>query len=72
MPPIGPVSRGDLIRALRRAGFTGPFSGSRHEYMFRGSLRVYIPNPHLGDISIALLTRILRQSGISREEWENL
>lgn len=31
-----------------------------------------IPNPHQGDISRGLLTRILRQAGISREEWEKL
>jgi hypothetical protein len=30
-----------------------------------------IPNPHGGDISVDLLTRILRQAGISREEWLN-
>ena len=40
--------------------------------MVRGTARVSVPNPHRGDISVNLLARILRQAGISREEWERL
>jgi hypothetical protein len=29
-----------------------------------------IPNPHSGDISGALLAKILRQAGIERSDWE--
>jgi hypothetical protein len=32
--------------------------------------RLILPNPHAGDIGPALLTRILRQAGISRPEWD--
>jgi predicted RNA binding protein YcfA (HicA-like mRNA interferase family) len=39
-------------------------------YMVREQLRVVIPNPHQGDIGVGLLARILRQAGVSREEWE--
>jgi hypothetical protein len=39
--------------------------------MVRGQLRLVIPNIHAGDIGIPLLTRILRQAGISRDEWES-
>ena len=35
-------------------------------------IRVVLPNPHQGDISRDLLARILRQAGISREEWVEL
>jgi len=38
--------------------------------MIRGTLRLRIPNPHGGDISVALLSEILRQAGITRDEWE--
>jgi len=31
-----------------------------------------VPNPHQGAIGRGFLTRILRQAGISREEWEKL
>jgi len=30
---------------------------------------VIIPNQHEGDISVGFLRRILRQAGVSREEW---
>jgi predicted RNA binding protein YcfA (HicA-like mRNA interferase family) len=40
--------------------------------MVKGDLALTIPNPHKGDIGRDLLTRILRQAGISREEWEQL
>ncbi|GAB4189053.1 MAG: hypothetical protein Fur006_30040 [Coleofasciculaceae cyanobacterium] len=72
MPSFGPISRRDLIAALRNAGFEGPYSGGKHQFMVRDSLRVRIPNPHQGDISRNLLARILKQAGIDREEWEDL
>ena len=40
--------------------------------MIRGQTSVRIPNPHRGDISRELLADILKQAGISREEWEVL
>lgn len=72
MPPFGPIKRNDLIRTLRKAGFDGPYSGGKHQFMVRGELRLSIPNPHTGEISPSLLTRILRQANISREDWEQL
>jgi hypothetical protein len=72
VPAFGPISRRELIRTLRRAGWDGPIAGARHEYMTKGRQRFPIPNPHHGDISRPLLGEILRQAGISREEWEAL
>jgi predicted RNA binding protein YcfA (HicA-like mRNA interferase family) len=72
MPLFGPISRRDLIRALRKAGFEGPFSGGKHQYMRKGDRSIRIPNPHQGDIGTGLLNRLLKQAGISREEWEQL
>ena len=70
MPPLGPISRRDLIRALRRVGFEGPYTGGKHAFMARGGLTLTVPNPHRADIGRELLVRILRQAGISRREWE--
>jgi len=72
MPPFGPIKRRDLIRNLRELGFEGPYSGGRHEFMVKGDLKLFIPNPHRGDIGRGLLSRILRQAGINRQEWERL
>jgi len=69
-PAWGPVSRRDLIAALRRLGFDGPLYGTKHQIMQRGSITVRIPNPHSGDISVGLLARLLDQAGVSRAEWE--
>ena len=70
MPPFGPISRRDLIAALRKLGFDGPRAGAKHAVMSRAGLYLRIPNPHRGDISRDLLARILREANISREEWE--
>ncbi len=72
MPPFGPIKRRDLIACLRRAGFSGPFAGGKHEFMQRGELSLTIPNPHGSDIGPNLLNQVLRQAGMSREEWERL
>ncbi|MDD1689143.1 MAG: type II toxin-antitoxin system HicA family toxin [Methanoregula sp.] len=64
-----PVSWTDLVRQLKTFGFDGPFQGGKHPYMVRGDLVLTIPNPHRSVISVDLLLRILRQAGISREDW---
>ena len=72
MPRIGAIKRNDLIYYLRTLGFDGPYSGGKHQFMIKGSTRLYIPNPHRGDISEDLLVRILKQAGISKKDWEAL
>ena len=70
--PDTPVSRPTLIRRLRRIGFEGPLTGGRPEFMLGRNRRLILPNPHGGDIGVALLSRILAQAGVIREEWEAL
>ena len=69
MPRFGPVN---LITYLRRAGFEGPFSGGKHQFMIRGTMTLRIPNPHQSDIGVELLSRLLKQAYISKKEWEEL
>lgn len=69
MTRLAPVDRRDLIQRLRRLGFEGPYAGGRHEFMVRGPVRLVLPNPHRQAISADLLTRLLRQAGVTREEW---
>jgi len=54
---------------LRSLGFEGPYAGGNHPQMRRGDITVIIPNPHEGDLGVGLLQRLLRQAGVSREEW---
>jgi predicted RNA binding protein YcfA (HicA-like mRNA interferase family) len=72
MPPFKPIKRKDLIKALKEAGFEGPFVGGKHEFLIKGELRLILPNPHQSEISKDLLARILRQANLTRETWEKL
>jgi predicted RNA binding protein YcfA (HicA-like mRNA interferase family) len=64
-----PVSWKLLAKKLRDFGFEGPFSGGKHPYMIKGDLVLTIPNPHRNEIGIDLLSRILKQADIKREDW---
>lgn len=72
MPSFGPTKRKDLIKALKRAGFEGPFAGGKHQFLVKGELRLVLPNPHQSEISKELLSRILKQADISRKDWEEI
>lgn len=72
MPELRAIKRNDLINYFRKLGFTGPYSGGRHQFMIKDSLRLTLPNPHQGDIGINLLSKILKQAGISKEVWKDL
>lgn len=66
---LRPVSRRELVARLKALGFSGPYTGGRHQFMVRGSVRLVLPNPHRGEVGVDLLKRILRQAGIEEEEW---
>ena len=72
MIPLKPISRIELIKLLRLAGFDGPYSGGKHQFMRRNGLKLTIPNPHQGNIDVGLLGRLLKQATISRDEWQAL
>jgi hypothetical protein len=61
-----------LIAYLKQLGFDGSYPGKRHEYMERAGVRIILLNPHRGDISQALLRRLVNEAGITRSEWEAL
>ncbi|EHQ36404.1 type II toxin-antitoxin system HicA family toxin [Methanoplanus limicola] len=68
---LSPVSWNEFIKRLRQLNFDGPYQGGKHPYMIKGDLILTIPNPHQKDISVDLLSRILKQANITREEWLN-
>jgi len=72
MPPLKPLKRIELIGYLKKSGFDGPYSGGKHQFMVKGKTTIRIPNPHKKDISKALITRLLKQAGISLDDWEKL
>jgi predicted RNA binding protein YcfA (HicA-like mRNA interferase family) len=64
------ISRRELVRKFKNLGFAGPYSGGKHQFMKKGNLKVRIPNPHQSDISVGLVKEILRQAGISGDDWD--
>lgn len=73
MPKLAPIKRKDLIYYLRQLGFDGTYAGGNHQYMQKGDLKIYIPNPHKSDeIGKDFLVRILKQANIERKTWEDL
>jgi predicted RNA binding protein YcfA (HicA-like mRNA interferase family) len=69
VPDIRPVSWEQLVKRLKKHGFDGPYQGGKHPFMIKNDLVLVIPNQHHKDISIDLLTRILRQASISKADW---
>jgi hypothetical protein len=65
------LSRKELIHKFRALGFSGPFSGAKHQFMIKGTQKIRIPNPHVSDIGVSLVKEILRQAGISIHDWDN-
>jgi predicted RNA binding protein YcfA (HicA-like mRNA interferase family) len=73
MPGLIPCSRREFIRKLKALGYAGPYAGSNHSYMVRtpavvvsGAQTVTVPNTEL---DVGLLTRVLRQSQIDRDDF---
>jgi len=72
VPRLGPVKRTELIRYLQILGFEGPYSGGKHQFTFKGTIRLRLPNPHRRDVGRELLSMILKQVGIDKDSWEKL
>ncbi|MEZ4866921.1 MAG: type II toxin-antitoxin system HicA family toxin [Caldilineaceae bacterium] len=71
-----PCKRISFVRRLRKLGFDGPYSGTRHQFLLYGTQRLTIPsNP---EYSVPQLRMMLREVGIvlgreiTAEEWESL
>ncbi len=67
-----PVSWRKLVENFRKLNFEGPYSGGRHLFMKKGSLKIHIPWKHKGDINAGLISEILRQARIVKKNWDKL
>ena len=72
MPPIKPIKRRELIHYLKKLGFSGPYSGGKHQFMQKDDLTLTIPNPHDTDINVSFLLKILKQADIKVEDWKEV
>lgn len=70
-----PCKRHDFIRRLRRIGFEGPFSGTKHQFMIFQNHRLTIPSNQ--EFSVPQLKMMLKEveriieHEITLQEWES-
>ncbi len=71
-----PCKRRDFIRKLRKLGFDGPFSGTRHQFMIYVQYRLAIPSN--SEYSVPQLRMMVREVEgiigrvIMADEWHRL
>lgn len=76
MSPWKPCKRRDFIRRMRKLGFDGPYSGTRHQFMIYGQNRMAIPSN--AEYSVPQLRMMIREvegilnRGITVNEWNKL
>jgi len=66
------ISWRKLVQNFRKLGFAGPYGGGKHLFMKKGAFKIHIPSKHKGDISVGLISEILRQAEIDRKKWDKL
>lgn len=74
MPKLNPEKPREVVQKLQRLGYEGPFGGGKHVFMRHPNSKLKIPVPiHQGrDLPTGTLRAILRQAGISVEQWLEL
>jgi hypothetical protein len=76
MAKWSPCKRRDFIERLRKLGFVGPMSGTRHQFMTYEHHRLAIPSN--AEYSVPQLRFMLREvegvvgREISSDEWQDL
>ena len=76
MSQWSPCKRSDFIRKLRRLGFEGLYSGSKHQYLVYENHRITVPSN--SEYSIPQLKMMLREAAeilgreIKADEWGEL
>ena len=71
MPKLSPIKHKTLVKRLKQFGFEGPFPGGKHLYVIKNEIRLTLQNPHRNEIGIDLLRKILKQAGISPDDFLN-
>lgn len=74
MPRLTPLKAREVIEKLRALGFNGPFAGGRHSRMVHPETGKIIPIPMHGskDVSVGLIRAIIREVGITPDDWLKL
>jgi hypothetical protein len=76
MSPWQPCKRRVFIKRLRKLGFEGPFSGTRHQFMLFKNYRLSIPSN--AEFSVPQLRMMIREvesilgRTLDSDEWNRL
>ena len=76
MSPWQPCKRRVFIKRLRKLGFEGPFSGTRHQFMLFRNYRLSIPSN--AEFSVPQLRMMIREvesilgRTLDSDEWKRL
>jgi hypothetical protein len=76
MSPWQPCKRRVFIKRLRKLGFEGPFSGTRHQFMVFENYRLSIPSNT--EFSVPQLRMMIREvesildRTLNSDEWNRL
>ena len=72
MPKLVPITHRELVRKLRRAGYV-EIRTSRHPVYYHAEQDLTIPVPsHPGDVPKGTLRTIIREMGMTVEEFNEL
>ena len=69
--PLNPLRPREIIRKLEKVGFQLARQKGSHARYVKGSRGVTVPI-HPGDVPVAVIRSILKQAGLSNEQWEKL
>ena len=70
--PLRPLRAREIVRKLERAGFAFRRQrGSHARYVHPDGRGVTVPM-HPGDVPVGVVRSILRQAGLTEEEWDAL
>ena len=74
MPRLTPLRSREVIGKLHSLGYDGPYAGGRHSHMVHPQTGKVIPVPIHGgkDVSVGVIRAIIRELGITPEEWLDL
>ncbi|MBI4234646.1 MAG: type II toxin-antitoxin system HicA family toxin [Chloroflexi bacterium] len=70
--PLRPLRPREVIDKLERAGFHGVRQRGSHLRLVNVEGRGVTVPMHPGDVPLNALRSVLRQAGLSEEEWERL
>jgi len=71
---LSPAKPDEVIRKIKALGYEGPYGGSKHPILRHPKTghKISVPYHKGRDIPVGTIRAIIRQLGITIEEWNNL